>query len=116
MGKLLLHPNRKGPNGLPAPPLSPKRIIIVKLHDHWFNSNDKLFFISDGRVPMTMSGNLKAAKRVALLVGVFLVCWLSYIIIGESYLLFGDRQLREIHSCIKLVKRTWGDKGISPNS
>ena len=33
---------------------------------------------------LKVSNNLKAAKRIALLVGVFLVCWLSYIIIVAS--------------------------------
>ena len=38
---------------------------------------------------MALSKNLKAAKRVALLVGVFLVCWLSYIVIVASNFICG---------------------------
>ena len=36
---------------------------------------------------LKMKNNFKAAKRVALLVGVFLICWLSYIIIVASNVL-----------------------------
>ena len=36
-----------------------------------------------------MTKNLKAAKRVALLVGVFLVCWLSYIVVVAINFLCG---------------------------
>ena len=38
---------------------------------------------SQKRSPKIIS-NLKAAKRIALLVGIFLLCWLSYIIIVAS--------------------------------